>query len=121
MTKALESVLASHPASDSSGWWSEAIIAAAGWPPVRKGKEDPAKRLLRLRETLQGELVAFHDRLIVSNAGTLKFRSRCFPNGTGALRGWSASSNFGATPGRFPAFAWWSYFPVNAQWFMRRG
>lgn len=47
--------------------WSEAIAAAALAEPMRgRDKETPAARMRRLRDQLKGELVAFHDALIVA-------------------------------------------------------
>lgn len=48
--------------------WSSAIDQAFDAAPARGGPkgEAPADRMLRLREALKGEMVAFHDRLVVT-------------------------------------------------------
>src|SRR5687767_407760 len=66
MTQALTNLLSrvAVPA-DHADDWAQAIGAAARAEPPRGGKASPADRLRRLREQVNGELVAFHDRLIV--------------------------------------------------------
>jgi hypothetical protein len=66
MTKALATILANCPAHDGSAIWNDAIVEAAKLPMQRGQREAPVERLARLRETLKGELVAFHDHLVVT-------------------------------------------------------
>ena len=69
MSRALERVCERKRFSaDVDSLWNEAIRLAGRLPDERgEGLEGtPSERLRRLREMLEGELVAFHDALIVT-------------------------------------------------------
>ncbi|HEX7842078.1 MAG TPA: hypothetical protein VF469_31620 [Kofleriaceae bacterium] len=64
----LQETLRHHPPSPPvDRMWDEAIEQSYSIPVARGGgaHETPAERLVRLRDKLKGELVAFHDRLHV--------------------------------------------------------
>jgi len=64
----LQEILRQHPPSPPADrMWDEAIEQSYSIPVARGGgaRETPAERLVRLRDKLKGELVAFHDRLRV--------------------------------------------------------
>jgi len=68
MTTALENVLAVAPAGgDREALWTEAIVQAMRIRPGRKSARgpSPAERLRCMREKLDKELVAFHQKLVV--------------------------------------------------------
>lgn len=68
MTAALEALLKEIPAptTDADAMWTEAIAAAVRGPAMRShSTESPAERMRRMRDALQGEIVAFHDALVV--------------------------------------------------------
>src|SRR5262245_6350895 len=68
MTPVFDRLLEQVPAPvDADALWSEAISTAAKSTKQRgSARESPAERLRRMRDALQGELIAFHDALIVT-------------------------------------------------------
>jgi hypothetical protein len=66
----LDSLVEQAPPAFRATIWTEALAAAAAVDVPRSGREPagghPSERLRRLRDSLAGELVAFHDSLPVS-------------------------------------------------------
>ena len=56
----------SSPILDNDSLWNQAIREAGMSTTMRRGEhgESPRDRMLRLKESLKGELVAFHDFLL---------------------------------------------------------
>lgn len=63
MTRALRELVSQHAPTHSEELLDEAVQAAWRQPPSRAGGPPPGERMAQLREQLQGELVAFHQRL----------------------------------------------------------
>lgn len=66
--RALAAIQASFPLTDSKPYWSEVLNQARNLPEERGRGESGRDRMLRLRDTLRQELVAFHDKLVVSQS-----------------------------------------------------
>ncbi|HEX5746308.1 MAG TPA: hypothetical protein VFZ09_08690 [Archangium sp.] len=66
MTPALRSLVTRHPPMDTERLWDEISEAAWKLPGSRGEKELPGERVARLRERLHGELIAFHQRLLIT-------------------------------------------------------
>ncbi len=66
ITRALRHLTAQHPPVDAERLWDEATEAAWRLPSSRAEGPPPGERMARLREQLQGELVAFHKQLRVT-------------------------------------------------------
>jgi hypothetical protein len=82
MPSALDAILAEAPATlaGTDELWEAAISAAVQASPPRGIRtESPAARLRRLRDAVQGEIVAFHDALMV-----LPYRGERTPTMTGS-------------------------------------
>ena len=76
MTQALQHLIqANPPQEDTAALWKEAIRTSLDESPTRRaGVESPEARMRRLRDLLAGELVAFHDTLIVSSYAGQEFQ-----------------------------------------------
>jgi hypothetical protein len=65
MTRALRELVSQHEPAHSELLLDEAVEAAWRQHPSRAGGPPPGELMERLREQLRGELVAFHQRLLV--------------------------------------------------------
>lgn len=65
MTPALRNLVARHPPMDTERLWDEISEVAWKMPKSRGEAELPGERVARLRERLHGELIAFHQRLLI--------------------------------------------------------
>lgn len=67
LTPALRDLVARHPPTNTERLWDEISEAAWKLPRSRGEMELPGERVARLRERLHGELIAFHQRLLVTS------------------------------------------------------
>jgi hypothetical protein len=68
MAQPLDVIMQERPPVDGAALWNEAIVEAMHATSSRgaRGAETPAERLRRMRDSMAGELVAFHEGLVVA-------------------------------------------------------
>jgi hypothetical protein len=67
-TAGLRTLIQQHPPRNAGEVWDSAIEAALDLPSMQRSKTtepSPAQKIARLRDQLKGELVAFHERLLI--------------------------------------------------------
>lgn len=104
---ALQRLVSAHEPLETGDLWDQAVAAAWNQPVMRSSLDaEPGERMAHLRDSLRGELVAFHKRLPVRlYAGTdlsalvraglvqVDIPVTLFPKRDQGFTGWSASSS----------------------------